>query len=135
MDVEFEGLEMDRETDYGLRKDDKLITTFEDAPYIYFKDHMAPYRGMMSGLKDESTSIKNEEVSRLFRSSTKKKLLVAASGPNFDDEARKTICFAIKYLIGSSPKEIVPVDRSPWVVVLMEKKAQVEELIKQKVSL
>jgi hypothetical protein len=80
MDVEFEGLEMDRETDYGLRRDDKLITTFDDAPDIYFKDHMAPYRGLMSELKDEDASVRNEEVSRLFRSSTKKKLLVAASG-------------------------------------------------------
>jgi hypothetical protein len=69
---EFETLEMDRTTEYG--------TKFNNRPEIYFKNHMAPFAGLLSSLRYESPEVRNKEVSKLFSTGTRKKVLVATSG-------------------------------------------------------
>lgn len=55
-------------------------------------------------------------------------------GANFNDSTRKSLIFVINKLTGCPPVDIVPVHKSPWVVVEMEKKDGKKDLLKQKVS-
>ena len=80
LEIKFIGLTMDSETIYGNKISHNLETEIEDQPEIYFKDHMAPYRGLMSDLRDDTQAVKDEEITRLFRRASNKKILVAASG-------------------------------------------------------
>jgi hypothetical protein len=80
MDAEYVGLEMDRVTEYGPTITNDIITEFTNPPTLYFKDHTAPFRGLMSEMRAEETSVKNDSISKLFRVNTSKKVLVAVSG-------------------------------------------------------
>ena len=80
MDIQFETLDMNRDARIGERLAYDLVTNLGNHPELYFKDHMAPYRGLMSELKDASAEIKGEEVSKLFRVAATRKLLAATTG-------------------------------------------------------
>lgn len=75
-----EPLDMDRQTPIGKTRQHKLITIFEDPPELYFKDHMAPFRGLMSEMKDQPSSVRNRVVSDWFKENTSRKILAATSG-------------------------------------------------------
>ena len=77
--VEFVILEMDNQKTYGA-KSHELDTTWEKRPNLYFKDHMAPFQGLMSELRDQPPIIKTQAIAELFRENVLKKFLVATSG-------------------------------------------------------
>jgi hypothetical protein len=80
-EVNFKGLDMDRETTYGSKVSYNIITEFENRPELYFEDHMAPYRGLMSDMKHETQSDKDKAISKLYSGKGgSKRILVAASG-------------------------------------------------------
>ena len=76
----FQLLDMDGQTPIGETRQHKLITIFEDPPELYFKDHMAPFRGLMSEMKDQPSSVRNRVVSDWFKENTSRKILAATSG-------------------------------------------------------
>jgi hypothetical protein len=76
----FVGLTMDAEPSYAENKKNQLVTEFASKPPLYFKDHMAPFRGIMGELKNETEKTKNDHISSYFMVNPSKKLLVATSG-------------------------------------------------------
>jgi hypothetical protein len=135
IDIEmgFELLEMDRTTTYGEKKPHDLVTSFDFQPNLYFKDHMAPFRGLMSELKDQTAKEKSEAITKLFRENTSKKLLVATSGHDFTQESRRSIVFSINRLTGMDPVAVEPIVKSQWAVVELGTKNDVKKLLKQEV--
>lgn len=57
-----------------------LKLEIENHPELYFKDHMASYRALMSDLKNKLSKSKGKEVANLFKVATKRKLLAATTG-------------------------------------------------------
>ena len=81
IEITFEALDMDRETTYGTKAEHNLVLEFENAPDIYFGDFMAPYRGLMSEMREETQATKNSVVEKMFKGlSPKKTILAATSG-------------------------------------------------------
>ena len=84
MDIElitsFEILEMDRQTTIGEKRPNDLVTSFEIRPPMYFSDHMAPFRGLMSHMREESQEAKAKAITQLLMENRNKKLLAATSG-------------------------------------------------------
>jgi hypothetical protein len=83
METEFVILEMDKLTTVGNKISYDLVKDFKDRPPLYFKDHMAPFRGLMSDMKLEKVEVKNRTISELFKRNFQKKILVATSGMNW----------------------------------------------------
>ena len=84
MDVElitgFEILEMDRQTTIGEKRPNDLVTSFEIRPQVYFSDHMAPFRGLMSHMREESQEAKAKAITQLLMENRSKKFLATTSG-------------------------------------------------------
>jgi hypothetical protein len=80
MIFEFETLELNKTTEYGTKISYNIsyniVTEFDNRPEIYFKTHMAPFAGLLSSLRYEPPEVRNNEVSKLFRTGTLKKVLV-----------------------------------------------------------
>ena len=84
MDIElvtnFEILEMDRQTTIGEKQPNDLVTSFEVRPSMYFSDHMVPFRGLMSHMREESQEAKSKAITQLLMENRSKKFLAAMSG-------------------------------------------------------
>jgi hypothetical protein len=129
----FEVLETDRRANIGERRPNELIMTFDEQPELYFNDHMAPYRGIMGEIRRESAAFKGETIMKLYNDSPQKKLLVATTGYNFSQESRRSIVFAIFKILGKEPKEVIPIRKSQWAIVEVEKNRDVKTLLRQTV--
>jgi hypothetical protein len=74
MIFEFKTLELNKTTEYGTKISYDIVTEFDNRPK---KNHMATFAGLLSSLKYEPPEVRNNEVSKLFRTGTLKKVLVA----------------------------------------------------------
>lgn len=78
--LQFEVLDMDRETVYGNKTAYELTTEFTNPPPLYFGDHMAPFRGLMGDMKDDSAADKGKAVTKYIGKNFTRKVLVATTG-------------------------------------------------------
>lgn len=78
--VIFKTVAMDRVNVYGPKIEHNLITKFTDPPEINFHDYMAPFRGLLSEMRNESEETKNAALAEYFTKPAKRKILVATSG-------------------------------------------------------
>ena len=117
---------------------------------LYFGDYLAPYRQLLRSLRDSST----EEVHATFSGLTKgkliflsfcaifnsfsghsKRVLVSVSGRYSNYNTNQLIDQAIQHFTSSRPRSITTIPDSPWVIVEMQEKADIEKLILQKLIL
>ena len=134
IEFNFKVLGINNEATVGKAEQGKtftLVSTFDKDPYIYHKDHMAPFRGIIAEWSGQP-EVAGAEVSDLFKKNTKLKLLAAATGREFTVESKRAIIFAVEKLTGAKPKEVEPIRKSAWAVVTINDRAGVKLLLKQK---
>jgi hypothetical protein len=110
----------------------KLVTTFDPPAYVYYGDHMSPFRGIIADWK-RNTEAARVEISDMFRKNTKRKLLVASSGWEFTPESKRAMIFAIEMITTQKPVEVEVVRKSAWAVVTMGDRSSVKMLLDQQV--
>lgn len=133
-DIEFEILEVDRKTTARTAgqqplDSNKLITDFAKEPRVYHGDHMAPFRGIMGS--KESADAKAKKINEKLKSNRSKKLLIAVTGRVATTDGLRTVKRTIKELRIPSPN-VEFIEASPWFLVTVSTKENVETLINQK---
>lgn len=112
----------------------KLQTKFDEEPYVYHGDHMAPFRGIIADWRDEPNAAALE-ISDLFRENRACKLMAATTGREFTPESRRAIIFAAEKLTErDAVLEVNQIRKSAWAIVVMKESAQVKVLTKQKIA-
>ena len=80
-DIDFIPLEIEGKAAAASHNPHSLVRTFTNPPELYFKDHMAPFRGILKGVKAEPDPAKRvAEISGYVKGRSKSKILVATSG-------------------------------------------------------
>ena len=80
-DIDFIPLEIEGKAAAASHNPHSLVRTFTNPPELYFKDHMAPFRGILKGVKAEPNLAKRAaEISGYVKGRSKSKILVATSG-------------------------------------------------------
>ena len=133
-DIDFIPLEIEGKAAAASHNPHSLVRTFTNPPELYFKDHMAPFQGILKGVKAEPDPAKRAaEISRYVKGRSKSTILVATSGKEVTEDTKRTINVVIRVVTENKPENVVHIKKSSWCMVELMKREDMQVLLDQQV--